>query len=441
MDSPELADVVRRTNTLFTCIDEELEAGLALYRDLHANPELSGGEERTAGIVADRLGAMGLETTAGLGGHGVLGILRNGDGPVVGLRADMDALPVCEDTGLPYASTKVVAGAGGESVPVMHACGHDLHTTALVATAESLAANTDLWSGTVMVIAQPAEETMAGAAGMLADGLFSHHGKPDVVVGQHCTPSRVGMLHHRSGPVYSACRNLHIRIHGKGGHGAAPHWAIDPIPMAAQVVMALQTIPSRRIAPGEMSVVTVGSIHAGTRPNVIPEHVDMELTLRAHTDGTMETLVDEVTRIVTGVCAAGGSPADPEIRIVESTFATVNDDATSNRIAAVHRALFSPDDIVPFPVVNAGSEDFAFYGTPGPDRYEGTAVPTAMWFFGTTAAPLWDATTGDSLIDRIGQVPVQHTPYFAPDADPAVDRATKAMIAAALAFLAGPSPR
>jgi amidohydrolase len=435
---PNVQDAARRARDIFASLDDVLEIGHQLYEDLHANPELSGHEEKTAKKVLDILTSVGYSATGGLGGHGVLGVLENGEGPTVGLRGDTDALPIREQTGLPYASTVTSPGPDGELIPVMHACGHDMHTVALVNAAVALAEHRSSWSGTAVIIAQPAEETMEGAKGMLADGIFTEYPRPDVVIGQHCTPSRVGMVHHRSGPVYSACNNYRIRIFGKGGHGAAPHWTVDPIPIAAQVISALQTISSRRLAPDEMSVVTVGSIHAGTRPNVIPEYVDMELTLRAHSTETMDEIVSSMHRIVNGICSAGDSPRPPVIDLIESTFATINDEAVTVQLESIHGSLFAEEDIVPFPVVNYGSEDFAFYGTPGPGRYEGDAIPTAMWFFGTTEVGQWEETTGDSLIDRIGQVPVQHTPYYAPDAVPAVEQATKALLSGALAFLGGP---
>ncbi len=435
---PELDSAVVRANSVLGRSESVMDHVESLYRDLHEHPELSGYEEHTAAKVAERLVGAGYEVHRHLGGHGVLGILRNGDGPTVALRADMDALPIREETGFPFASTVEFTTDSGETVPVMHACGHDLHTSALVGAALALAESQGAWSGTVVVIGQPAEETMEGAAGMLADGIFTEFVRPDVVIGQHCTPTRVGMLHHRSGPVYSACKNFRIRLHGKGGHGAAPHWAIDPVLLAARVIVDLHSIPSRDIAPDQMAVVTVGSVHGGTRPNVIPEFVVLELTARAHADDVMDVIEAAIRRIAEGASRAAGSPRPAEVELIESTFATVNDETVSNRLEDMHAALFPAEDIVPFPVVNSGSEDFAFYGTPGPGRYDGDPIPTAMWFFGTTNPDRWEDTAG-SLIERIGQVPVQHTPFYAPDVEPTLDRATKAMIAGAIGFLAEPA--
>ncbi len=415
--------------------DAVLPAAGALYRDLHEHPELSGSEERTAAIVAERYRAAGYEVTTGVGGFGVVGLLRNGDGPTVALRADMDALPIREATGLPYASDVAVTRPDGSPVGVMHACGHDLHTAGLVATAELLAATRDAWSGTVFLLAQPAEETISGAAAMLADGLFDRFPRPDVVLGQHALHARAGTLLHRAGPLMAASRNLDVRIFGKGGHGSTPHVTVDPVIIAAQAVVQLQTIVSREMNPNDAAVVTVGSISGGTRYNIVPSEVTLQLTTRGFSEPIMDRLQSAIERIVTAVCAAGRSPREPEVRVVERTFATVNHPETTERVRGVHAALFGAD-VVEHPEPIMGSEDFALYGMPGPGRYPEPAIPAVFWFLGTVATEVWDAAAGDDLLARMAGLPGPHTPLFAPDPEPSLRRAVEALTAAGLAHLA-----
>jgi metal-dependent amidase/aminoacylase/carboxypeptidase family protein len=461
----------RRARAVLADLDRDLPAIDELYRDLHAHPELSGAERRTAAVVADRFAAAGLDVRAGVGGHGVVGVLVNGSGPVVALRADLDALPITEDTGLPYASTVTDTRPDGTVVPVMHACGHDLHTASLLGAVSLLAEHRAAWSGTLLLIAQPAEESMQGAKAMLAEGLFGAgpsgervgHGdrtsdveggrfpRPDVVLGQHCAVTRAGMVHHRPGPAYSACRNFRITIHGRGAHGAAPHWSVDPVVLAAQTIVMLQTITSREVDPDEMTVLTVGSVHAGTRPNIIPAEAVLEVTLRGYSEAVMDQQQEALERIVRAVGVAGRSPREPDIELLEQTLAVVNDDVVTQRVRDVHSALFPAADLVDFPWANKGSEDFAYYGVPGPGRYDGPPIPISMWFYGSTASSTWDeaATTvdggggeldADGLRQRIARMPGQHTPYYAPDRLPTLRRGIETLVSAALAFLPAPDP-
>jgi amidohydrolase len=426
-----------RAAAVLAGLDRELPSIDELYRDLHAHPELSGAERRTAGIVAARLAEAGLRVEEGVGGHGVLGVLSNGPGPVVAVRADLDALPIAEDTGLPYASTVTTTRPDGTVVPVMHACGHDLHTASLVGAASLLAAHRADWSGTLVLIAQPAEESMQGAKAMLAEGLFdgSRFPRPDVVLAQHCAVTRAGMVHHRPGLAYSACRNFRITIHGTGAHGAAPHWSVDPVVIAAQTIMMLQTIVSREVDPDEMTVLTVGSIHAGTRPNIIPDAAVLEVTLRGNSEAVMDQQQQSLERIVHAVGVAGRVPRPAGIELLEHTVPVINDAAVTARVLEVHAALFPAADLVDLPWANKGSEDFAYYGVPGPDRYDGPPIPVSMWFYGSTSPTAWDGAHGPDLRDRIGQMPGQHTPYYAPDRIPTLRRGVEALVAAALAFL------
>jgi len=430
--------VAWRARAVLDGLDALLPTVDATYRDLHRHPELSGAEARTAAIVADRYAAAGYAVTRGVGGHGVVGVLANGPGPVVAVRADLDALPIAEDTGLPYASEARGVRPDGTTVAVMHACGHDLHTASLIGAAELLAARRDAWSGTLVLIAQPAEETMQGAKAMLADGLFTSFPRPDVVLGQHCATTRAGMVHHRPGLAYSACRNFRITLYGSGAHGAAPHWSVDPVVLAAQTIVMLQTVVSREVDPDEMTVLTVGSVHAGTRPNIIPAEAVLEVTLRGTSEPVMDQLQDAMERIVRGVAAAGRSPRPPEITLLEHTLPVRNDDDLTARVRAVHAALFPADDVVDLPWPNKGSEDFAYYGEPGDGRYDGRPIPVTMWFYGSTAADLWDAETGD-LRERIARMPGQHTPFYAPDRLPTLRRGVEALVGGALAVLDGPA--
>jgi len=431
-------DAAERARALLAGLDAVLPEVDAVYRDLHRHPELSGQETRTAGVVAARYAAAGFAVTAGVGGTGVVGVLANGPGPVVAVRADFDALPIAEDTGLPYASTAV----SDSGLPVMHACGHDLHTASLVGAAGLLAARRDAWSGTLVLIAQPAEETMHGAKAMLADGLFAgdRFPRPDVVLAQHCAVTRAGMVHHRPGLAYSACRNFRITLHGRGAHGAAPHWSVDPVVLAAQAIVMLQTVVAREVDPDEMAVLTVGSVHAGTRPNIIPPHAVLEVTLRGTSEPVMDRLQAAMERIVHGVAAAAGAPRPPDVELREQTLAVRNDAAVTARVRAVHAELFPAADMVDLPWANKGSEDFAYYGEPGEGRYAGPPIPIAMWFYGSTAASLWDAQPGD-LAARIARMPGQHTPFYAPDRAPALRRGVETLVGAALAFLPPGTPR
>src|SRR5690349_21194840 len=266
-----------------------------LYRDLHRHPELSLQEFRTAGVLADALRPLGFDVTTGIGGTGVAGVLRNGDGPFVMLRADIDALPVQEKTGLPYASTVRATNADGEDVPVAHACGHDMHATCLVGAAAELARSRAEWSGTLLVVFQPAEELGCGARNMVEDGLFDRFGKPEVVLAQHVSPLPAGMIAHGSGPLMAASDSVRVTLFGRGGHGSAPETTVDPVLMAAHTVVRLQGIVAREVAPSDRAVVTVGRLQAGTKENVIPETAEVGINIRTfdeHVRGIVRSAVE-----------------------------------------------------------------------------------------------------------------------------------------------------
>ena len=346
----------------------------ALYIDLHQHPELSFQETRTAGIAAQHLRDLGLEVEEGVGVTGVVGVLRNGEGPVVWVRADMDALPVEEQTGLAYASTAKGVDPAGTTVPVMHACGHDMHVTAMIGAVEKLVATRAEWSGTLVVLIQPAEEYGAGARAMLDDGLLDRYPKPDVVLGQHVTPLPAGIIGVRSGTQMAASDGLTVTLHGRGGHGSRPHATIDPVVMAAATVMRLQTIASREIDPQGVAVVTVGSIHAGLKNNIIPAEAKLELSLRYPNEGVREKVLASVERIVRAEAMASGAEREPEIHTQHTLPATINDEEATARVSAALRRALGESAVVD-PGMFTGSEDVSWFA-------RDAEVPLVFWFWG-----------------------------------------------------------
>ncbi|MGW2516115.1 amidohydrolase [Streptomyces sp. NPDC001617] len=388
-----------------------------LYRDLHRNPELSLREHRTAGRFAEHLRKSGYETVEGIGGTGVAGVLRSGDGPTVLLRADMDALPVQEETGLPYAS---------QTPGVMHACGHDLHVTWLAGAAEALAAGRETWHGTLIVVGQPAEETGQGAERMVADGLYERFGRPDVLLGQHAAPGPVGFYAHSPGLIMSASTDVDIVIHGRGGHGSRPETTVDPVVTAAYLVTRLQTVVSREIAARESAVLTVGRIEAGTRHNIIPAEARIALNLRTQSDEVRERMLAAIRRIAAGEAVAAGCPREPEVSVGATFPVTMNDADTDRRIAAVHEEVLGAGTVLDFgPVM--GSEDFPHLAQGG--------IPYSYWFVTTTSAEVWDAADGDDLMAKFLAVPSNHSPHFAPDLATVVP-GVRTLVSGALAYLA-----
>jgi hippurate hydrolase len=401
-----------------------------LYRDLHAHPELSGREHRTAAALAAQLRASGLEVTEGVGGTGVVGVLRNGDGPVVMLRADMDGLPVLEDSGVDYQSRHTDVNPAGETVPTMHACGHDMHVTALAAAVDTLAGARDAWRGTLLVVGQPAEETATGANAMLADGLFTRFPKPDVALGQHVGPIPAGVANHSRELLMAAACTLDVTIHGRGGHGSRPFVTVDPILTAAYAVTRLQTIVARETSPEDPLVVTVGTFHAGTKSNIIPDTATFTVNLRARSDASMERAVAAVRRIVDAEAAAAGCPQPPTIGMRENPPATVNTAEVVDRVMAAQAAVM-PEGAIRIADPLMGSEDFSEYGLPK-GRYDGDPVPYAFWFWGGMDPALFPTgyTTG-----VVPSVPGNHTAQFAPLAEPTLDAGRRLLVAAALEFL------
>ena len=334
----------------------------ALYKDLHAHPELSMQETRTAALAADRLRSAGYEVTAGIGKTGVVGLLRNGDGPTVMLRADMDALPVEEATGLPYASKVTTTDREGRTVPVSHMCGHDMHVTWLAGASKLLAEARDTWHGTLMAVFQPGEETAEGAQAMIEDGLFKRFAKPDVVLGQHVMVGPSGTVAGRAGAITSAADSLQIRLFGRGAHGSMPQASVDPVVMAAATVMRLQTIVSRELAAAEAAVVTIGALQAGTKENVIPDEAIIKLNVRTFDDGVRKRVLAAIERIVNAEAEASGSPRKPEITTLDHYPLNVNDREASKRVVEAFREHFGAERVRETGPAPA-SEDFGSFGS------------------------------------------------------------------------------
>ncbi len=400
----------------------------ALYRDLHAHPELGFHETRTAEIVAGRLRSLGFETTAGVGTTGVVGILRNGDGPTALLRADMDGLPVLEDTGLDYASTQRGTDGDGHDVPLMHACGHDMHVTCLLGAAGQLAADMGSWSGTLMLVFQPAEEAGAGAQAMIDDGLFDRFGRPDVVLGQHVAPLPAGMLALRSGTAFAAADSLRVILRGQGAHGSRPEASIDPVVMAAATVLRLQTIASREVGGTETAVVTVGALRAGTKGNIIPAEAELLISVRTFDGAVRHRVLAAIERIVRAEAAASGATREPEITVLESFPAVVNDAAGCARTRGGFDAAFGPGRVVdPGPVT--GSEDVGMLAT-------AVGAPLVFWLLGGADPALFAEAEGVEDVARIaGDVPSNHSPHYAPVIEPTLSMGVAALVAAARTWL------
>ncbi|MCB9553188.1 MAG: amidohydrolase [Myxococcales bacterium] len=404
--------------------DTHLPALEAFYRDLHRHPELSGEETRTAAAFADRLEALGYHVTRGVGGTGLVGWLRTGDGPIVLLRADMDALPITEATGLPYAS-EVTVTRDGTPTGVMHACGHDIHLASALGAATLLAALRDRWRGTVIVIAQPAEEIGAGARAMIRDGLFERFPIPDAIFALHTIEDMpAGRVALEPGWVFATVDSVDITVHGKGGHGARPHQTADPIVAAAAIVTALQTLVSRRVEPGEPAVVTVGAFHAGTKHNVIPDEATLKLTVRSYSEATRRTLIDGIEAIARHTCAAHACVKAPTVTIKDDpTPAAYNHPGLTAGATAVLGALLGPDDVRPG-AASTGGEDFARYS-------RATGRPALMLRLGVSPP---DAFAPDGTPKR--ELPGLHSPRFAPIPGPSIHTGARALAALALAVLA-----
>lgn len=400
---------------------KHLDSLVELYRYFHAHPELSFHEQQTAARLADELRRAGCEVTTGIGGHGVVGKLANGEGPVLLIRGDMDALPVTEQTGLVFASKVKVEGEDGQEVGVMHACGHDVHITNLVGVARYLAANKDLWRGTILFIGQPAEERGAGAKAMLDDGLFERFPKPDFGIAIHVDSTlatgRVGL---RGGYTLANVDSVDVTLHGRGGHGAFPHTTIDPIVQAAQFVLALQTIVSREVKPTEPAVITVGSIHGGTKHNIIGDRCHLQLTVRSFSDHVRQQLLVGIERKAKAVAMGAGAP-EPTIAISEGTPALLNDQDLADRLAPVIGRMIGPENVVDTEP-SMGGEDFSQFGRAG--------VPILMFRVGAV-----DAARLQRFAELGQPPPSLHSPVFYPDVENTLRTSIPATVGAALELL------
>jgi len=445
---------------------------LAFYLDLHRHPELSGQEQSTAAKFADRLRTNGYEVTTDVGGHGVVGILENGHGPVVLVRAELDALPVTEDTGLQYASEATGSLPDGSITDVMHACGHDLHLAALSGAASELRSRRDEWAGTLIVVGQPAEETLAGAAAMIADGLYTRWPVPDVVLAQHSAPFPAGTVAHAvqrisgtevagdegtsreqpvgpdlelapvravvsadaqartpsvaAGAMLAGSVSLTIRVFGRGGHAGAPELTVDPILVAARIIVDLHALPDSE----ERTVLGIGTVHAGTRSNVVPDHADLGITVRGFSERALDHALAAVNHIVLDRSRVAGCPQDPQIVIESRSPATVSDAGPAETVAEAHRRAFGAHRVLPWAAATA-TEDFPLLGAAGAFLHGQAHIKAAYWMVGTVGPEQWAAAVaaGETVAGN-------HSARFAPDVRRALPAAIRAMTSAALAALA-----
>jgi len=398
-----------------------------LYKFLHSNPELSWQEDKTASHLADILETDGYEVTRGVGKKGVVAILENGRGPTLMIRADMDALPVKEKTNLKYASKVRQINRFGKEVPVMHACGHDIHMSVLIGTAKNLISMKDSWSGTLMLVLQPAEEVGQGSLAMLEDGLFERFPRPDFNLALHVGGmGPAGTIGYQLGYAMANVDSVDIIVNGVGGHGAYPHTTIDPIVLASQIVLSLQTIVSRKIDPLEPAVVTVGSIHGGLKHNIISEEVRLQLTLRSYSDEVREKTIDEIKKIVKGLGIAAGLPESKMPKVLlkdEYTPALYNDPEFSRKVLSFISKEIGDENVSEISAV-MGGEDFARYGRQDPK------IPSLLFWLGGTSKEDWKKYQNNEI-----ELVSIHSPFFAPDPKPTITTGIKAMSASALGLL------
>jgi hippurate hydrolase len=417
---PELAAL----DSLYPALDR-------LYIDLHQHPELSLHEEKTAAKMAEQLRSAGFEVTEHVGGLGVVGVLRNGDGPTILVRTDMDALPVKEQTELPFASTVVAMNEAGESVPVMHACGHDAHMTSWIGAANLLAHSKDRWHGTLVFVGQPAEELVQGAKMMVKDGLFTRFPKPDFVVGLHVShrlpAGHVGMV---SGPASAGSDSVDITFYGKGGHGATPQWTVDPLVIAARAVGSFQTIVSREVDPFDSAVVTVGTFHAGNKRNIIPDEAKLQLTVRSYKPEVQQKLLASIERISKAEAAAGNAPREPEVKVIEENKSevVVNDPALASRLmGALKRGLGEANVYSWEPTMT--SEDFGIYG-------RAADAPAIQLQIGAVEPRVFEEA---KKAGRTLMLPGLHGPRFAPDRERTIKTGAAAFALSVMELMGKPS--
>jgi hippurate hydrolase len=417
-----------RAATLAQDIRADMPQLMTLYRDLHASPELSMQEVRTPAKLAAEARKLGFQVTERVGKTGVVAVMKNGPGPVLMIRADMDGLPVVEQTGLPFASKVRATARSGVETGVMHACGHDTHMTAWVGTARRLAATKDQWSGTLVMILQPGEETGEGAKAMLDDGLYTRFPKPQFALAFHDAAALpAGVIGITPGYALANVDSVDISVRGVGGHGAYPQTTKDPIVLAARIVTTLQTLVSRENDPQDPAVVTVGSFQAGAKHNIISDEAKLQLTVRSYTPEVRKLLLDGIKRIARGEAIAAGMPEDrmPVVTIREGEYtpATFNTEAFSNRALALFQQRFGAERAIKTPAV-MGGEDFSRFWLAD------NKIESLIFWVGGTPKPKWDAAAGNPQ-----KLPSLHSPFWAPDAEAVISTATEAMTAAALDVL------
>lgn len=420
-------------NALISALDADARLLLpeleAIYKDIHSNPELSMQEVRTAKIAADHLDAEGFEVSRQVGITGVVGILRNGPGPTVMLRADMDALPITEATGLPYASTLKARDEEGIEVGVAHACGHDLHVTWLMGATRLLSRHRDAWSGTLLAVFQPGEEVGRGAQSMIDGGMLTRFPKPDIILGQHVMVGEAGTVGYRSGVILSAGDSIKVRLFGRGSHGSQPQTSIDPVIMAASTTMRLQTIVSREIAPIDSAVLTIGSLQAGTKENIIPDEATLKLNIRTYDEDVRDTMLSAIKRICCAECAASNAPREPEFTTLSTYPLTRNDVEASEKVAQAFKAQFEERAYETKPA--GASEDFSVFGRTW-------KVPYVFWFVGGTDPQTYIKA---KEAKQLNAIPSNHSPKFAPTLDPTLRTGLEAMLTAASVWLCGKGPK
>ncbi|TNM56770.1 amidohydrolase [Brevibacterium sediminis] len=405
------------TPTFLDSIDSQLDWQREVYKDLHRNPEVSLDEHKTADRIAAELEGLGLEVTR-ISATGLVAVIDNGTGPTVLARADIDALPVTEDTGLDFAS---------EVDGVMHACGHDMHAAALLGAVRLLKENQDAWSGTYIALFQPAEENAAGAKAMIDDGLTDKVPTPDVALAQHVMPLPAGKIFTAAGPVMSAGDSVKITVFGRGAHGSMPHLSVDPVVLAASIVLRLQTIVSRETEPGEFAVVTVGASNAGSKSNIIPDRAELLLNVRTYDTAVRKRVIASIERIVRGECEAAGTPKEPTFEYFDQFPLTDNSEAVNDTVTEALTEFFGTEAVLEASPATA-SEDFSEL----PNAF---GIPYAYWFVGSFDAEKYQAAeeAGTVLTD----VPANHSPFFAPELEPTLEIATKAQVVGALSYLGG----
>ncbi|MFE3634277.1 amidohydrolase [Streptomyces sp. NPDC059168] len=417
-----------------------LSPATELYLDLHRHPELSGAEVRTAARFADWLEADGFRVLRGVGGHGVAAELRNGDGPTVLLRAELDALPVAEDTDVPYASTATGAGPDGRLVPVMHACGHDAHVACAAAAARWLAERRDRWRGTLVVVGQPAEETLSGARAMLEEGLYDRVTPPDVVLAQHTAPFPAGMVAHADGPVLAGSLSLEVLFEGDGGHAATPHLTTDPLLAAAGTALRLPAVAARETDPAERLVVTASSLRTGDAAhtgNVIATSARLRVTVRAFSEAGLDRAGAAVARVARAEAAAAALPPRVTLAQLSRSGVTVSDPDVTAAVRAAHRAAFGATRVSGWPATTA-TEDFPLLTAAGARLHGHSGIRAAYWMLGTVGPAQWAAATGTGAAEKFRSLPGNHSPRYLPSVRLTLQTGTAALVTAALARL-GPA--